>query len=213
MSLVTACSHEVKQAIENAKAETDPVKSLIIIRQAKLEYQDQCFSKCFAPEEIQSAEEKYFIAAAKSGDEKVLRELFDMNKYSHLIALKIELKSKILERAQTSKNVDLLTAAASIYGNDTLSIVNKEHQIHYLKRAWSAGNGQSAGILAHIYVRMKDFENAYFWSLRCIQDCKRFVGAQVGESSDQIELIELEKHLDPSKIIKLQNESAAKTQI
>lgn len=206
-SILSACSRDAKHAVEKAQVEQNPAKSLEIIRQAKKLYLDDCDSwGCDVPDELYSAEEKYFVKAAKAGHEPSSRELFFKRK--DLEALKNELKSGVLARAKESKNVDLLVAAASIAGDDKLGVINRAQQIDYLKRAWSAGDAGSAGKLAHIFRRMKDFNSAYFWSLRCIQECRRDNGLESGDFANQTELPELEKHLAADQIAKLQIASA-----
>lgn len=208
--ILTACSKDIQQALEIAKAESDPAKSLEVIRQAEKSYLEQCNSlRCSVPRSLLAADQEYFLKAAKAGNERVLRELFTVR--PDMIDLQNEMKGSVLIRAKDSKNADLLASAASIYGNDTLGVVNKAQQIEYLNRAWAAGDVKSAGQLAHIYVRLKDFDNAYFWSLRCTQECNRSVGVREGEYSTQTELLELEKHLDANKIATLQRESAARS--
>lgn len=209
--ILAACSSDVRQVLNQAKAETDPAKSLAIIRHAEDAYLEKCGSvmKCSLPEELEKADQEYFKNAAKAGNERVLRELFAQR--NDLTELKNELKPEVLKRAKDSKNVDLLVAAASIAGDDLLGVVNKEQQIQFLKRAWEAGDVKSAGKLALIYVWLKAFDNAYFWSLRCIQDCNRSDSTKVREYVNQIELLELEKHLDANKIAKLQSAASTKT--
>lgn len=205
--VLAACSKDVQQALEKAKAEKNPAKSLEVVRKAEDSYLEDCNSwRCSIPRSLAAAEQEYFVKAAKAGDERVLRELF--TERVDMEGLQAELKDSVLNRGKDSKNVHLLATIASIYGNDTLGVVNTAQQIAYLKRAWAAGDVQSAGQLGHIYVRQKDFDNAYFWSLRCTQRCKRSVGVKYGEYSTQIELLELEKHLDANKIATLQSESA-----
>ncbi len=207
--ILTACSKDIRQALEQAKAESDPAKSLEVIRHAEKSYLEQCNSlRCSVPRSLVAADQEYFLKAVKAGNERALRELFTVR--PDMVDLQNELKGPVLTRGRDSKNADLLVAVASIYGNDTLGMVNKAQQIEYLKRAWAVGDVKSAGQLAHIYVRLKDFDSAYFWSLRCTQECNRSVGVKEGEYSNQIDLPELEKHLDANKKATLQRESAAR---
>lgn len=208
--LLAGCSNSnVNEALARAKAETNPVKALEIIQQAEGDYcEDKSPKFCFAPDELSKAEDDYFTSAARLGDERTLRILFSSGRGGKWLSLQDELKSSVLERAKSSKNPDLLATAAYIYGDGTSNVVNSTEKIYYLMRAWEAGDDQSAAQLAHHFVRLKDYEKAYFWSLRCNRNCTRD-RVEIGEYVNQIELLELEKHLSSDKITKLQKEAAA----
>lgn len=145
--------------------------------------------------------------AVKAGDDRAVRELYE-TRGGNWISLQAEMKAAVLARAKTSDNRDLLLAAASIYGNDRLGVVNMAQQMEYLMRAWRAGDAQSAGAMAQIYVRVKDYENAYRWSLLCNFGCSRQYGETDGDHIGQTALRELESHLSPAQIARLQEEAS-----
>lgn len=212
--LVLNSSREnVSEVLQKAASEKNPVKSREIIAQAIDDYKrNNIFARNHdVPDEYIDADKKYFAAAVRAGDVKSIRELFiGRSNYGASGELKKEVKQKVLELARTSNDVNLLTAAAKIYGDDSLGVVDKEQHIHYLKRAWAAGNVKSAGTLAHIYVRVKDFENAYLWSLRCFDGCDREADIVGGDDINQIKLTELEKHLSLDKITEIQKAATVK---
>lgn len=214
-SLLTACGNDVQVALEQAKQQASASESLKIIRKAKKAYVQSCGSRfCDIPDEFYEAGDTYFAKAAKSGDEVILRELYGEGICSsstpRWCLLQDELRASVLERAKASSNPDLLAAAAAIYGDDKAGVINTSLRIAYLKRAWAAGDVLSAGELARVFARHHQFEDAYFWSLRCVRDCNR-QGVAIGESIAIIELPELEKNLSKSQISKLQDRSSVLT--
>jgi len=206
--MLVGCSNEVAKTLARAKAESNPVAALAIIRQAKSSFcEGEFHSSCYPPDDLLSAEDEYFPKAAKSGDAHVLRELFT-SRSEKLVPLQTELKSSVIERARTSKDRELLIAAANIFGNESIGVINSVQQLAYLERAWAAGDDASAGSMAHVFVRRKDYENAYLWSLRCVRSCNREDGVREGEFVKQIQLGELAKHLSQEQITKLQMDAA-----
>lgn len=191
------------KAIDLAKAATNPSIALEIIRKAENQYCDEAFFplRCKAPEELQLARDEYFIKAVRSGDERSLRNLFEYagEASSSWTLLQKELKAGVLDRARTSNNPDLLVVAANIYGDDANNLINTSQRISYLKRAWSSGDAPSAGQLAIYYASRGDYENSYFWSLRCILECNRAVDVYRGIEY-KIELSDIEKHLSTEQI-------------
>lgn len=216
VTLLCGCSSDesVKIAIEKAKAEPNPEAALKIIVAAEAAFcgKHAAIGRCHLPEELREAEESYFVAAAKAGVPHVLRTLY-IERYGDT-QLKAELKQMVLEKAASSNNADLLVTAASIAGNDSLGPINDELQLTLLKRAWETGAKQAAGYLANIYARSKNYETAYYWSLRCNSNCRRDVMGGFAKSgytdySDSSSLGALEKHLSRETIARLQKEASA----
>jgi len=201
------CSSNADKLIAKAESEPDPTKALAIIRQTEEYYKENPISNYNEKDRLLQAEDKYFTLAAKSGNEHVLRELFEYRS-GKWVALQDELQPNVLERAKTTNNPDLLAAAAAIYGNNKVNVINTSERVNYLMRAWKAGDKPSAGLLSHHFVRLKDYDSAYLWSLRCIRDCDREKGIEQGEYINQIKLGELEKHLNNVEIINIQKEAA-----
>ena len=207
--MLGACSSQ--EAINKAKKAASPSQALEIVRNAIAEECPNGIRFCSAADALLEARNEYFTKAVRAGETKVLRELYEAPSFGQSLLLQAELKNNVLDNANTSTDPDLLAVAAAIHGNDTLGIVNATAQIEFYSRAWSAGDELSAGRLAHIFARLKDYEKAYLWSLRCINKCNRSKGVLEGESSDQIQLRFLEKNLSDKQITALQQAAALKS--
>lgn len=202
-------------AIKRAKTEIDPVVSLRTIRDVFAEAR-KCrgtvgkgMGECDVPYELYQADHAFLVKAAQAGDPAALREIFEGRaKQLDLQPVKNDLKAAVLNRAKDSTNADLLATAAAIYADDTLGVISTSEQVRYLERAWAAGDKSVAGKLANIHARRRDYETAYFWSLRCYKTCNRQADLLPGDIPDQIELSALEKHLNAVQIASLQAEAA-----
>ena len=215
MSLVAAvailcgCSDQsTKIVLDTAKAAATPEAAYEIIVAAEEAYCRGQFN-CKLPAELLDADDAYFAAAAKAGAPKILLTLY-LSRGGKLAA---DLKQVTLERAASSNDPDMLLVAASILGNSNLGPINDDLQIAFLKRAWDAGNKQAAGLLANSYARSKDYETAYYWSLRCNSGCERndiqgFRKSGYDYTLDTTSLGELEKHLNHETIARLQNDAS-----
>lgn len=205
---VAGCSTKVSEALEQANAASNPEDAWQILHKAIADHRDS-HRLSDPPEALETAARAYFIAAARSGSGRALRELFS---YPNDHALQAELKVSVLDTAKTSNDPNLLMAAAFIYGSDRLGLINSAQQLAAFERAWNAGGKQAAGYLAHLFLWREDFERAYYWSLRCTPPCDR--GSTVGINRNgqdayigEVDLSKLEKHLSRSAIAKYQEEA------
>lgn len=105
------------------------------------------------------------------------------------------MRSTVLDRAKTSNDPDLLVAAAQIYRDDRIGVIDTQLETQYRYRAWRAGDKASARRLAEIYLDQEQHEQAYLWSLRCIHECDR---------SDAISLTNLSQKVAPGERAKIQ---------
>lgn len=208
--LIGCTKYDAQPALSRAAAATTPSQALVIIRAAIVDYCNGVrYNGCDAPSELEEAMRKYFSEAARAGDGEVLRELFAANGFGSL-ELKDEVRPKLLQLAKESSDPDLLAAAAASVGNDRDGVINLAMQIEFLQRAWAVGDDRSAGKLAHVYVRMNDYQNAYLWSLRCIRRCNRSDGWESGGNLDAIELRTLEEKLSKQQIAVIQGKAAVR---
>ena len=206
--LLAGCSTSVTTTLEQAKAESSPAQALRLIRHAQDDSCDDFWGFCEVQEDLVKAEREYFAAAARAGDTDALRELY-LSKSTVWLALQEELRPGLLEQAKTASNPGLLVAAANLVGNDQIVVIDRARQILFLKRAWENGDKDAAGYIANLYANLKDYENAYLWSLRCTHSCSRSRGAE--SYFRQIGLDDLGKHLGGEQILKLQQEAARQT--
>lgn len=75
----------------------------------------------------------------------------------------------------SSKDKDLLDAAAQVYADGTLTTKNDEAAIGLYARAWFAGRKMSANTLSQLFADRREWGSAYLWKLRCTSDCQSFV--------------------------------------
>lgn len=189
-------------ALRAASKEKEPVKALTIIYKAMEEHCPEGRGwHCNVPDELDRAAGIYRDQALKRGDPKLLRELFARDNQE--LDKKKTYLAYVLEKAKASSDQDLLVAAASIYGDDRLRIIDTGQEVQYLERAWKAGDMPSAGRLAQIYQRQRNYDRAYLWSLRCIDDCVR------DHYGREIQLLSLETYLEPDRIGELQANAKA----
>lgn len=88
---------------------------------------------------------------------------------------------RLLKLAETADKEDpppaALTLLGHMYGSGTLVVMDTRRAVGYLARAWAGGQVQAAGDAAGLFASIRDYRNAYLWTLRCIRECKRPVNA------------------------------------
>lgn len=203
MGIVCAgCDSTANDAIVAAAKSHNAGEALSILRQAQKEICDSSIGNtCELPKILTDSENKIFLEGARAGDPKILSELFTQ---SNDIALQKELLPMLLNRAQTSKNSDLLFAAGIAMYLGKARVRNTVMAISLLEEAWNSGNESAPGLLARIYQKMGNTENAYLWSLRCTNSCSRSENIGVGDSAGDIDLNKLEKLLSSDKVAQIQ---------
>lgn len=65
----------------------------------------------------------------------------------------------------------MLRTAGEVLESGRSTLRNTARATNFYARAWAAGDPKAAGKAARVYHRLGDLENAYLWSVRCINHC------------------------------------------
>lgn len=148
-----------------------------------------------ATAEVRAELERYEDAAIKKGNPDAIVSVFDAGAvYGEKKARLAKLAPDILAAADrlrgTPDDQDALRAAGLIASQGTVSVRNTTRAIGYFARAWAAGNADAANDVANVYSAINDYRNAYLWSLRCVNPCRR--------TGTNVELDDLQEKLNPA---------------
>lgn len=87
----------------------------------------------------------------------------------------------LLSRADSASGRDetthaLLRTAGAVLESGRNTLRDTSRATNFYARAWVAGDPKAAGRAARLYYRLGDLDNAYLWSIRCINECKVLAG-------------------------------------
>lgn len=120
---------------------------------------------------------RYESEAIARGDATAIAETFDRLRRYEGKARLAELAPSILDAAKRAKgtmdDIGTFRAAGLMLAAGEAVQRDSNGAVGYLARAWAAGDAQSAGDIAIIFVGMNDLRNAYLWSIRCVGACRR----------------------------------------
>lgn len=109
------------------------------------------------------------------------------------------------DKNQTNSFIYMLTG--ELYRTGLYVTKNNEKSNHYYEKAYTSGDNVAAAYIAKNYFDIGDYENAYFWTVRCSVECSQASGIVRFEYSS------FTNKLTPAKFREIEKQATDKTKL
>jgi hypothetical protein len=117
--------------------------------------------------------DRYALQAVKKGDPKAIAAVFELESADRLAVYAPYIFEAADRAGSTPQDGVVLRVAGRMVARGDVAERDNKRAVHYLERAWRAGEVQAANDIALQFQAAKDISTAYYWSLLCIEPCKR----------------------------------------
>lgn len=123
------------------------------------------------------------LQAAEQGNEKLLLiTIGDTKQFSLAVRPSSEVKTRVTqllleqleEEEESSFSPEMLVLLSEQVRQGEYAVQNYKLAVRIAELAWQRGYAEAARQLTRIYNSANDAENAYFWGLRCIGECRGY---------------------------------------
>lgn len=119
--------------------------------------------------EIESTKQSLMIKAVERADIRAISKIFDEYSPPKVRAQAAPIVMALAQHPDADK--DILRIAGTLAFEGKFAQADYVKALDYFARSWRLGSNQAADGAKTLFAKIEDNDNAYLWSLRCMNDC------------------------------------------